>query len=195
MTPTKKPVAKPVAAKAAPVAAPVTVAAPAVAVAAPVAPVEAPKAKVQPAKVEASKPAAAIADLMQPFAAIQEQFRLQTEKNAEQLRTNYAAIKGNAELATAKLEESLVAARTGAKAMGDKVIEAVRTQTTVGFEHAKALGAAKSIEDVAKLQQAFVVSQFEAFKAQASEFAAFSTKIANDVTEPAKASLVAAMKR
>jgi len=120
---------------------------------------------------------------------------LQTEKSAEQLRTNYAALKGNAELATSKLEESLVAARTGAKAMGEKVIDAVRTQATVGLEHAKALGAAKSFEDVAKLQQAFLVSQLDSFKTQATEFAAFTTKIANDVSEPAKASLVAAMKR
>lgn len=160
--------------------------------------VEAPKAEAPKAPAKKAAPVAAAnpaLELIKPFTALQEQFRLQTEKGNEQIRANYASMKGNAEAATAKLEESLVAARTGAKALAEKVFEVVQAQTKTSFEHAKALGSAKTVEEVAKLQQAFLVSQFEAFKSQATDFAAFTTKIANDVSEPAKASFVAALKR
>ena len=153
-------------------------------VAAPVAPKAAPKAKTPDAL-----------EIMKPFTVLQEQMRAQTEKSAEQVRASYASFKGNAELASAKLEESLVAARTGAKVLGEKMLDAVRVQTQVGLDHAKALGTAKDLGEIAKLQQAFVLKQIEAMKVQTQDFAAFSTKIANDVSEPVKASLVAAFKR
>jgi phasin len=191
MSKEKKPVTKPAVAKA-PEAVETVAVAPVVE-----APVEAVVAVAPaPAKAASKKPVAKPEfDLMKPFTAVQEQMRAQAEKGAEQMRANYAIVKGNAETATVKLEQSMIAARTGAKAFGDKLIEVVQAETKAHLDHVQKLGAARSLDEVAKLQHAFMLAQLDTYRTRSTDLTAFSQKIANDIAEPAKASLVAAWKR
>lgn len=141
----------------------------------------------------ASAPAAA--DVMKPFNDMQEKLRASTEQGIEQLRTHYATLKGNAESATDKLEESLAAAHSGTRAFNLKVVELLRAQTNAGFAHLQALFAVKTLGDAVKLNQDFAKAQITAIQANTKEFAELAKQIAEDVTEPVKASIVLPFKR
>ena len=138
---------------------------------------------------------AAMGDLMKPFSEIQEKVRVGAEKGIEQLRTHYASLKGNAESATDKLEESVAAAHAGTKEFNMKVVDLFRAQTNAGFEHMQSLFSVKTVADAVKLQQDFAKAQVEALQAQSKELAEIAKKVATDVVEPVKATMVLPFKR
>ncbi|KAF0228263.1 MAG: hypothetical protein FD175_2044 [Beijerinckiaceae bacterium] len=133
---------------------------------------------------------AAASDLMKPFADMQEKVRANAEKGIEQLRSHYATLKGNAESATDKLEASMTAAHAGTRDFNMKVLDLFRTQTNAGFEHMQALFAAKTVADAVKLQQDFAKAQVETLQAQSKHLGEIAQKVATDVVEPVKASMV-----
>jgi phasin len=133
---------------------------------------------------------AAAGDLMKPFSEMQEKVRANAEKGIEQLRTHYASLKGNAESATDKLEESVAAAHAGTREFNMKVVDLFRAQTNAGFEHMQSLFSVKTVADAVKLQQDFAKTQVEALQTQSKELAEIAKKVATDVVEPVKASIV-----
>jgi phasin len=145
-------------------------------------------------KAEIVSPAA-VTELMKPINEIQEKVRATTEQGIEHLRSHYAALKDNAEAATGKLEESLAAAHSGAREFNVKVVDLVRTQTDACFTHLQALFGVKTLGDAMKLQQDFAKAQFDAAQANAKQFADLAKKIAEDVSEPVKASFALSFKR
>ena len=160
--------------------------------------VAAPAPVVKAAAPKAAAPKAAEApafDMMKPFMIWQEQVRLQTEKGVSQAKDGYATLKDNAEVATAKLEESMVAARSGAKAFSETLLDIVRSQSEASLAHVHKLATAKTMSDVIAMQQAYLVAQMDAFKTQAGTLATVSTQVANDVAAPVKASFAATFKR
>lgn len=135
------------------------------------------------------------ADLVKPFADMQEKVRANAEKGIEQLRSHYATLKGNAEAATDKLEESVTAAHAGTREFNMKVLDLFRTQTNAGFEHMQSLFGAKTVADAVKLQQDFAKSQVETLQAHSKHLAEIAKKVATDLVEPVKASMVMSFKR
>lgn len=205
-----KPVAAPSApAPAAPVAAKPVAAAPAPKPApAPVAvkpETKTPETKTSEAKAKAAPKAAATSapvflfpvqpEVLKPLNDMQEQFRAGAEKGLEQFRTHYATIKGNAETATDKLEESIAAVQAGTKEFQAKVVDLFRAQADANFTHLRALFGAKSLPDAIKLQQDFAKAQVETIQSETRNLAELAQKVATDVAEPVKASLTASFSR
>lgn len=145
-------------------------------------------------KIEAA-PVLAAAELMQPFADMQEKVRAETEKGVEQLRSHYATLKDNAETATSKLEESLAAAHSGTREFNMNAIEFVRAQANAGFAHLQALVAVKSLGEAVKLNQDFAKAQVETLQAHSKTVAELAKKVAGDVAEPVKAAMVLPFKK
>lgn len=146
--------------------------------------------------VEVMKEAgAAAAEFMKPLADFQEKFRAGAEKGLEQLRAQYATMKGNAETATDKLEESVAAAHAGTREFNMKVLELFRAQTNAGFAHLQALFSARTLADAVKLQQDFAKSQVETLQAQSKDLGEIVKKVATEVVEPVKSSIVLPFQR
>ena len=119
----------------------------------------------------------------------QETFRKAAEQGIEKTRDAYARMKADAEAATSSIETSFAAARSGIDTINTKAIDAIKAQTQAGFEHAKALLAAKDIKDVFTLQSEFAKKQFETFAAQSKEFSGHFQAIATQSIEPLKAAM------
>lgn len=151
-------------------------------------------AEISAPALEAALPAAAT-EFLKPFADMQENVRAGTEKNVEQLRTHYSALKDNAETATGKLEESLAAAHSGTREFNVAALEFVRAQANVGFAHLQALVAVKSIGEAVKLNQDFAKAQFETLHAHSKTVAELAKKVAGDVAEPVKAAMILPFKK
>lgn len=140
--------------------------------------------------VAAAAVTAAASDMMKPFAGIQEKVRANAEEGIEKLRSQYATLKGNAEAATDKLEASVAAAHAGTREFNMTVLDLFRAQTNAGFEHMQSLFGAKSVADAVKLQQDFTKTQFEAIQTHSKHLGEIAKKVATDVVEPIKASMV-----
>lgn len=139
--------------------------------------------------------AAPMVDMLKPFSEMQEKVRASAEKGIEQLRAHYASFKDTAETATDKLEESMAAAQAGTRSFNLKVLDLIRLQSNAGLAHVQSLFAAKTIVDAVKLQQEFAKAQAELFQAHAKELADIAKKVATDVVEPVKDSMVLPFKR
>lgn len=170
------------------------------AIAEPAAPVAAPLEVAVP-QVEAAMPLEALAapaaeaETMKPFAMIQEQFRASAESSITQMRGQYSAMKDKAENATDKLEESLQAAQSGTKAFGLKMFDLFRAQTNAGLEHFQALFQTRSLADALALQQKFASAQIANLQAQSREFTELAQKVAAEIAEPVKSSIVVSLRR
>ncbi|WP_166443730.1 phasin family protein [Rhabdaerophilum calidifontis] len=175
--PVKKSAAKPAeTAKPAEVSTPVQAAAPA--------PAETAAPKV------ATFPQVPMADLLKPLNAVQEQVRANAEKGIERLRAQYATLKGSAEQATDRLEESVAAAHAGSRAFNMKVLELFRQQADASFAHLQALFGVKTLGDAVKLQQDFARAQVELVQAHTRQLAEMAKQVATDVAEPVRQSIV-----
>lgn len=190
--------AAPVVAKpAAPVQKPVEAAKPAAVVSKPVA---APKAA-EAAPKFAPKVAAKVAhgfpvvDVLEPVAALQENVRANTEKALTEFRDRYAEVKGIAETATTRLEDSMKAARSGSREIGVALFEIVKAQTHANLDHAKTLAGTKTLPELVKVQQDFVLSQFQSAQTRTKDVAELAGKIANNVTLPLRASFELMLRR
>lgn len=189
-------VAAPVATKPVEAAKPAVVAKPAIAAK----PVVAPKA-VEAAPKQAPKAAAKaaqgfpVADVLKPVAALQENVRANTEKALTEFRGRYAEVKGFAETATTRLEDSMKAAQSGSREFGAALFEIVKAQTHANLDHAKTLAGAKTLPDLMKAQQQFVLSQFQSAQTRTKDVAELAGKIATNVTSPLRASFELMLRR
>lgn len=151
----------------------------------------------KPAPKAAAKPALAfpIADVMKPVAALQENVRANTEKALSDFRGRYAEVKGFAEKATTRLEDSMKAAQSGSREISFALFDIVKAQTHANLDHAKTLAGAKSLPELMQVQQAFVLSQFQSAQSRTKDVAALAGKIASDVTSPLRASFELMLRR
>lgn len=158
--------------------------------------IEATAEKVVEQTIVSTKVATATAtEFLKPFTDMQEKVRANAEKGLDQLRSHYATLKGNAESVTDKLEESVAAAHAGTRDFNMKVLEVFRAQTNAGFTHLQSLFAAKTIGDAVKLQQDFAKTQVESLQAHTKNLGEIAKKVATDVSEPVKATMVLPFKR
>jgi hypothetical protein len=169
-------------------------------VVAPAKPVEA--AKVAPAKPVAPKvaeamsaPTVPVIDLIKPVTALQENVRANTEKVITGMRSHYAEVKGMAETATIRLEDSMKAAQVGSRAFGFKLFEIAKAQTHDHIDHAKRLAAAKTLPEVISTQQNFILAQVRAAQERSKDVAVLAGEIVQNVANPLRASLEALTRR
>ena len=120
-----------------------------------------------------------------------EQFRKAAETGLEQGRAAYARLKCGAEATAGSLETSFSVAREGLQTINGKTFDVMNKHTQASFEHARALLAAKDVQDLVALQSDFARKQFELFSAHASEFAAQMQKFASDAVAPLKSTIAA----
>jgi phasin len=118
-----------------------------------------------------------------------ELFREMAEKSMEQAREGYARLRGVAEEATDAVEDTYLQATRGATEFNLKAIEALRANVNANLDYVRELLGAKSVSEAVELSATHVREQFDAFTAQAKEFAALAQKVANDTAEPMKASV------
>lgn len=181
---------------AAPVQKPVEAAKPVVAAKVPVTtkPVEAAPKPVEKAPVKAAS-GFPVVDVLKPVAALQENVRANTEKALSEFRGRYAEVKGFAETATVRLEDSVKAAQSGSREIGVAFFEIVKAQTHANLDHAKTLAGAKTLPELMNVQQAFVLSQFQSAHTRAKDVATLAGKVASDVTSPLRASFELMLRR
>jgi phasin len=81
------------------------------------------------------------------------------------------------------VEEVVLAAQAGAKAIGEKVLHNTTVNTEAAFDAAQALARARSLPEAARLQADFVQQQLAAAGAQTKELFELSTKVARQTFE------------
>ncbi|MBZ0164362.1 MAG: phasin [Notoacmeibacter sp.] len=123
-----------------------------------------------------------------------DQVRAFAEKGLEQSQETYAKVKANVEEAQKVMEESVETIRDASAEMTRKTIAALRANAEAGFSHIEALFAVKTLSEFVELQTAFGRKQTEAAVEQAKEFQVAATKVAEDVSKPAKVAFEKAMK-
>ena len=133
----------------------------------------------------------AVQAALAPMSNMQEKVRETAEKGLEQARVQYEAVKDAAEKATAKIEESVAAAKTGVTSFNLKALEAVRTNANASFDHVQSLFAVKSAQDFVTLQTEFLKKQAESYAAQVKELASIGQKAVADAVEPVKSAISA----
>jgi hypothetical protein len=162
-------------------------------------PVEAPKAvaapKIAPKSTVKPMSSLPVIDVLKPVAAMQENVRANTEKALTEFRGRYAEVKGLAETATVRLEDSMKAAQSGSREIGFALFEIVKAQTHANLDHAKTLAGAKSLPELVQVQQAFVLSQFQSVQSRAQDVATLAGKVASNVTTPLRASFEQMLRR
>ncbi len=81
------------------------------------------------------------------------------------------------------MEDVMLAAHAGAKALGEKVFHNTTTNTEAAFEAAQNIARARTLPEAARLQADFVQQQFAAASAQTKELFDLSTKFAKQTFE------------
>lgn len=81
------------------------------------------------------------------------------------------------------MEEMMLAAHAGAKAIGDKVMHNTASNTEAVFDAAQALSRAKTFPEAARLHAEFVQQQMAIAGAQTKELFDLSTKVAKQTFE------------
>ncbi|WP_265516552.1 phasin [Nitratireductor luteus] len=115
-----------------------------------------------------------------------EQFRVLTEKSAEQTKQAFDQIKTGAEDARKAFENSFETAKGASDELALKSISAMRASAEANFAQFEALVGAKTLSEVIELQSSFLRKQFEFGLEQAKDFQAISQKAASDVSKPVK---------
>jgi phasin len=118
---------------------------------------------------------------------IPEQFQAMAEdgvaKTREALHKLQSATKDNVKV----VEEFVLAAQAGAKAIGDKVIENTTANTEAAFDAAQAIARARSIPEAARLQADFMQQQMAAASTQTKELLELSTRFTRQAFESVNA--------
>jgi hypothetical protein len=109
------------------------------------------------------------------------------EQSVAQTRQAYQKINTVAKDGAKVLEEVVLTAQAGAKALGEKVISNANANTDAAFDAAQAIARARTLPEVARLQADFMQQQFAIANAQTHELFALSAKIAMQTLETVNA--------
>jgi hypothetical protein len=109
------------------------------------------------------------------------------EESVAKTRQAYQKINTAAKDSAKVLEEVVLTAQAGAKALGEKVISNVNTNTDAAFDAAVAIARAHTLPEVARLQADFMQQQLAIANAQTRELFELSAKIAKQTLETVNA--------
>jgi len=116
-------------------------------------------------------------------ARIPEQVQAIAEDSLSKVRETYGKLNTAAKDSAKAFEEVTVAAFTGAKTIGDKVLKNTEANAEAVFDAAEAIARAKTLPELLRLQTAFVQQQFSTAGAQSKELVELSTKVAQQTFE------------
>jgi hypothetical protein len=109
------------------------------------------------------------------------------EQSVAQTRQAYQKINTVAKDGAKVLEEVVLTAQAGAKALGEKVISNANSNTEAAFDAAQAIARARTLPEVARLHADFMQQQFAIANAQTHELFELSAKIAMQTLETVNA--------
>ena len=139
-------------------------------------------AEAKPAKAKAAPAPDTELDLPATFRDI-------AEKSVTQAKDAYDKIKSAAEDTTDLIEDTYVTASKGFSDFNVKALEAARTNINATFDFARALLQVKTLSQAVELTSGHIRKQFESLIDQSRELTEAAQKIANETTEPIKASV------
>lgn len=120
-------------------------------------------------------------------AKIPEQFQAIAEDGVAKTREAYQKIQSATKDNVKVVEEFVLAAQAGAKAIGEKVIENTAANTEAVFDAAQAMARARSLPEAARLQADFVQQQMAAASSQTKELFELSAKMTRQAIESVNA--------
>jgi phasin len=118
---------------------------------------------------------------------IPENFQALAEDSVVKTREAYQKINTAAKDSAKVIEEVMLAAHAGAKAIGEKVLQNTVVNTEAAFDAAQAIARARTLPEAARLQADFVQQQLAAAGAQSRELLELSTKVAKQTFETVNA--------
>jgi len=116
-------------------------------------------------------------------AKIPENIQAMAEDGVAKTREAYQKLNSAAKDGAKVVEEVMLAAQAGAKAIGEKVMHNTSVNTEAAFEAASAIARARTIPEVARLQADFMQQQFAIAGAQTKELFELSSKVARQAIE------------
>jgi phasin len=105
------------------------------------------------------------------------------EESVAKTREAYQKMNTVAKDGVKVIEEVVLTAQAGAKAIGEKVLSNANANTEAVFDAAQAIARARTLPEVARLQADFMQQQFATANAQTKELFELSAKIAKQTFE------------
>ena len=100
------------------------------------------------------------------------------EESVAKTREAYNKMNATAKDSAKLLEEMMLTAHAGAKALGEKVLSNTSANTEAAFDAAQAMARCRSIPEAARLQADFMQQQLAVASAQTKELLELSAKVA-----------------
>jgi len=114
---------------------------------------------------------------------IPDNLKAMAEDGVTKTRDAYHKINTVAKHGAKAVEEVVLAAQAGVKAIGDKVMHNTSVNTEAVFDAAQAIARARSMPEAARLQADFMQQQFAAANAQTKELFELSARVAKQTME------------
>ena len=114
---------------------------------------------------------------------IPENIQAMAEDGVTKTRDAYLKLNTVAKDGAKVVEEVVMAAQAGAKAIGEKVLHNTSVNTEAVFDAAQAMARARTLPEAARLQADFMQQQFAAAGAQTKELFELSSKVARQTIE------------
>ena len=116
-------------------------------------------------------------------ARIPENVQAFAEDSVAKTREAYSKINAAAQDSVKAMQEIMVAAQSGAKSFGEKMLHTASVNAEAAFDAAEAMAKAKTVPEMARLQATFLQQQMAAASAQTKEFFELSNKIGRQTLE------------
>lgn len=116
-------------------------------------------------------------------AKIPENIQALAEDNVARTRDAYQRINGVAKDGAKVVEEVMLTAQAGAKAIGEKLMNNTVVNTEAVFDAAQAIARARSVPEAMRMQAEFMQQQFSIAGAQTKELMELGTKVARQTLE------------
>ena len=118
---------------------------------------------------------------------IPETLQAMAEDGVAKTRVAYQKIQVATKDNAKAVEEIVLAAQAGAKAIGDKVIQNTTANAEAAFEAAQAMARARSLPEAARLQADFMQQQMAIASSQTKELFELSTRMTRQAIETVNA--------
>ncbi len=116
-------------------------------------------------------------------ARIPENVQAFAEESVAKTREAYQKANAAAKDSVKVMEDVMLTAHAGARALGEKVMTNTAANTEAVFDAAQALARARTLPEAARLQADFMQQQMAIASAQTKEFFELSTKVARQTFE------------
>ena len=116
-------------------------------------------------------------------ARIPENVQAFAEESVAKTREAYSKINAAAQDSVKAMQEIMVAAQSGAKTFGEKMLHTASVNAEAAFDAAEAMAKAKTVPEMARLQATFLQQQLATASAQTKEFFELSNKIGRQTLE------------